>query len=155
MHGCLTSSKCVSKCVLRVGFGAALFLFGVAHYMDFQAFAPMVTGGFTGVLASLAGLWAYILPLLMIVGGGLFVAGYRMDIAAWCGGVALLSIIIGMMLKDILGTVTMGEVAPAVQNALLWLLVYLFAVKSHCCGCGSGCGTGAEMQEQSHGGGCC
>jgi hypothetical protein len=78
-----------------------------------------------------------------------------MDIAAWCGGVALLSIIIGMMLKDILGTVTMGEVAPAVQNALLWLLVYFFAVKSHCCSGGSGCGTGAEMQGQSHGGGCC
>lgn len=132
---CPTSPKCVSRYLLKVGFGGALLLFGIAHYLNFQGFSGDVTGGFTGVLAGLATLWAYVLPALMIVGGALLIANYRLDIAAWCGGLALASIAIGMSLKAVLGTSGLGEVAPAVHWALVWLLVYLFAIK--CCGCAS------------------
>lgn len=137
---CPTSPKCIAKCLFKIGFGGSLALVGVAHFKDMQGFSDMVAGGFTGVLANLAGLWAYILPLLMIVGGALLVVGYRLDIAAWAAGVALVSIALGMALKAILGTLPLGEVMPAVQNALLWSLLYLFVVK--CGGCCKEGGTG-------------
>ena len=122
---------------LRVAFGVSLALFGIAHYLDVQGFAGMTAGGFTGVLASLATLWAYVLPLLMIVGGALVVVGYRPDIAAWCAGVALASIAIGMSLKMTLGAADAATAGGAIQSVMLWLLVYLFAIKGLACGCGA------------------
>lgn len=131
---CPTSPKCVSRCLLKIAFGGALALFGLAHYLDMQGFVAMVTGGFTGVLFALAKLWAYILPALMIIGGALLIANYRLDVAAWCAGIALASIAIGMPLKAVLGTTGLTvEIGQAVNNALLWLLIYVFVVK--CSGC--------------------
>ena len=150
---CPTSGKCVAKSLLRIGFGATLALYGVEHYMHFSAFAGMTTMGFSGILMSLAQLWAYVLPLLMIVGGVLLVIPYRIDIAAWCGGVALASIAIGMMLKTVLGTAALGDVGMGVNNALIWLLIYLFAVKGASCCCGGA--KGAPAGVCTPGKGCC
>ncbi len=134
---CPKSPKCVAKSLLRIGFGATLALYGVAHYLDLQGFVGMTASGFSGVLGSLAQLWAYVLPLLMIVGGGFLVVPYRTDIAAWCAGVALASIAIGMTLKVVLGNESLVNVGAFVNNALIWLLIYFFAVKSASC-CQSG-----------------
>jgi len=139
--------------MLRIGFGVTLALYGAAHYKDFTAFSGMTTAGFTGVLASLATLWAYVLPLLMIVGGLSLAIPYRRDIGAWCGGVALASIAIGMSLKAVLGTQTLMDVGGTVSNTLVWLLIYLFAVKSGSCCCGGA--KGAPAGVCTPGGGCC
>ena len=120
------------KLLLRVSFGVALLLVGVAHYQDLSGFKVMVSGGL-GPLAPLGTLWAYIFPLLMIVGGGLIVAGKKSDIAAWCAGIALASIPIGMLLKTVIGGVPLGEMMAAVHNAFLWLLVYVLVVKFCMC----------------------
>jgi uncharacterized membrane protein YphA (DoxX/SURF4 family) len=138
---CPTSPKCIAKLCLRVGFGGALALVGVAHYMDLAGFTGMVSGGL-GALSGIGTLYAYILPALEIVGGVLIVAGQKHDVAAWCAGVALASIAIGMLLKPVLGGVGLGEVMPAANNTLLWLLVYVMVVKC-CMSCGDGsCGGG-------------
>ena len=126
------SPKCIAKLCVRIGFGVALALFGIAHLRTMDGFRVMVSDGL-GPLAGLGTLWAYILPLLQIGGGVLLVANYRLDIAAWCAGIALASIAIGMPLKAVIGGVPLGEVAPAVNTTLLWLLVYLFVVKGLCC----------------------
>ena len=75
---CPTSPKCIAKLLLRVSFGAALLLVGVTHLQNLDGFKGMVSGDL-GRLAPLGTLWAYIYPLLMIVGGGLIVAGKKSD----------------------------------------------------------------------------
>ena len=130
--------KCVAKLALRIAFGGALALVGVNHYMSVGMFAGMVSSSL-GPLSGLGTLWAYVLPALQIAGGVLIVAGYRMDIAAWCAGIALASIIIGSLMRPILGDASLGDpmVMGAVNNTFIWLLVYLMVIKGLCCGtCG-------------------
>jgi uncharacterized membrane protein YphA (DoxX/SURF4 family) len=128
---CPTSPSCAAKLIVRVAFGGALALFGLAHLKTISDFTGMVSQGL-GPLSGLGTLWAYVLPVLMIVGGVLFIVNYRTDIATWAAGVALASIIVGMPLKSVVGNVPLGEVGPGVNNAFLWLLVYLFVVKCLC-----------------------
>lgn len=123
------SPAAISTVVVNASFGIALALFGLAHFLDMDGFTLMVTGGLDGVAASLAALWAYVLPLLMIVGGVLLVVGHRPDVAAWCAGIALASIAIGMPLKAIIGTAELSVVAPHVHNAFIWLLVFSLVTK--------------------------
>lgn len=151
---CPTSSKCVSKGLLRIAFGATIALYGLSHYLDFTGFSGLTTMGYTGVLFSLAGIWAYVLPALMIVGGVLLVVPYRKDVAAWCIGVALASIAIGMTLKTVLGTLSLADVGEMVNNALLWLLIFVFAVKGGCCGSHAKDGSMGHVCAPG-GGGCC
>jgi len=134
---CPTSPKCIAKLVFRVTFGLSLALVGLIHYMTLDMFTPMVADGL-GPLTGLGTLWAYILPALQIVGGVLLVAEYRTDIGTWAAGVALGSIAVGMLLKSVLGGVALPEVMGAVNNTLLWLLVYVLVVK--CCLCKGGDG---------------
>ncbi|HLD08397.1 MAG TPA: hypothetical protein VJB60_05020 [Candidatus Peribacterales bacterium] len=150
------SPKCAAKILLRVSFGVALALVGVNHYMTISTFAPFVAGGL-GPIDGLGTLWAYILPALMIVGGALLAAGYREDIGVYASGVALASIVIGMLLKPVFGDpASLGTVMPAVNDAFLWLLVYFFVVKS--CLCSGSCKEGG-MAMGGHGNqqscGCC
>ena len=124
-----------AEMVVSVTFGVILAMFGFAHYMDIEMFKQMTMFGFVegGVMASLAGLWAYILPFLMIVGGLLIAVGYRYDIALWVSGVALASIAIGMTSKAIIGTMELKDAAPHVQAIFIWLLMYAFVAKSERC----------------------
>lgn len=139
------SPKCIAKLILRISFGGALLLVGVTHLQNVGEFKGMVSGGL-GPLAPLGNLWAYILPLLQIVGGGLIVAGKRADIAVWCAGIALASIIIGSLLRPIFGGIPLGDpmAMGAANNTFIWLIVYFLVVKSMCCGsCDSHGGQGA------------
>lgn len=136
------------KKTVIVSFGLSLLLVGVAHYMTLSDFMGMVSGGL-GALTILGTIWAYVLPALMIVGGALFVVGMRADIAAWCTGVALGSIPVGMLLKSVLGGVALGEMMPFAINAFIWMIMYIFVVKfCCCCGCkGGSCESGAMMKK--------
>lgn len=124
-----------------MSFGGALLLVGVAHYQGFAGFKGMVSGGL-GPLAPLGTLWAYIFPLLMIVGGGLILAGKKSNIAAWCAGIALASIPVGMLLKTVIGGMPLEQMMGAVHMAFLWLLVYVLVVKF--CMCCDKCEPGTD-----------
>lgn len=129
---CPTCPKSVACCLIRVSFGLAVALVGLTHYMDIQGFTGMVSMGL-GPLSGLGTLWAYILPGLMVVGGVLLAAGAYHHVASWCVGLALGSIIVGMPLKSVIGGVPLGDVIPAVNNTLIWLLVYGLTIKMACC----------------------
>ncbi|MCB9808412.1 hypothetical protein H6770_04120 [Candidatus Peribacteria bacterium] len=133
----MKNPKTAMKMVTIVSFGLSLLLVGVAHYMTIGDFVMMVSDSL-GPLSMLGTIWAYILPGLMIVGGALFVVGMYKHIAAWCSGIALGSIPVGMLLKPVLGNAGLGEVMPFAINAFVWLLVYVFVVKMCCC-CGGSC----------------
>lgn len=133
------------KKVLVVSFGLSLLLVGVAHYMTMSGFMGMATDGL-GALTILGTIWAYVLPALMIVGGGLLVVGMRPDIAAWASGIALGSIPVGMLLKPVLGGVALAEVMPHAINAFVWLIVYVFVIKFISC-CGHCSKDGGEMKK--------
>lgn len=129
---CNLSSKCAAGFVLRVSFGLSLLFVGVAHYMGQAGFSAMVIGGL-GPLEPVGAIWAYLLPALQIVGGGLFVIGKYDHIAAWAAGLALGSIPAGMLMKSVLTGVALPDVMGAANNAFIWLLVYAVVVKFGCC----------------------
>ena len=108
--------------------------------MTVGMFKGMVAEGL-GPLSSLGTLWAFILPILQIVGGGLVAIGMYMEIGAWAAGIALGSIPVGMLAKPILsgGQVGLGDAMPAAMNALLWLFLLVFIAKWSCCCKGGSC----------------
>jgi hypothetical protein len=126
---------------LRVSFGLSLLFVGIAHYMTMGSFVGMVSGGL-GALSMLGTLWAYILPGLMIVGGGLLAINMHREIATWAAGLALASIPAGMLLKPLLGPAALPEVMPMAINAFIWLIIYMLVIKcsSGCCSSGGGGG---------------
>jgi uncharacterized membrane protein YphA (DoxX/SURF4 family) len=126
--------------LLRLSFGLSLLLVGVAHYMGLQGFTLMVSDGL-GPLTPLGMLAAYILPALMIVGGGLLVLGMYTDVAVWASGIALAVIPVGVLLKPVLSGVSLADIMPAVINTYIWLLVWAFVVK-----CTHTCGPSCEMK---------
>lgn len=141
----LKSPKGIAGLALRLSFGLSILFLGISHYMTINAYTAMV-GSDLGPLAPVGELWGYILPGLLIVGGVLMVAGMYCDIAAWAAGIGLGSIPAGLFLKTVVGGADTAVVMPMAQWALVFLLIYWFAVKSCCCGscsggsCGS-CGT--------------
>lgn len=114
---------------LRLSFGLSLLLVGVSHYMTLDMFVSMTADGL-GPLAFLGQIWAYVLPALMIVGGALLAIGMFEGLGAWAAGIALGSIPVGVLLKPVLGGVSLGDVMPLAVNAFLWLLVYAIVVGS-------------------------
>ena len=133
---CPKSPKCIVALCLRVSFGLSLAFVGVAHYLSISVFKSMVSDGL-GAISLLGSLWAYILPGLMIVGGALLVADKRRDIEAWASSVALGSIPAGMLLKSVIGGVSLADTMPAAINAFVWILIYGLVLKMSCCGSGA------------------
>ena len=136
----LQSSKGVAGTLLRISFGLALLLHGIALYKGFSGFSGTVSSGL-GPVAPLGMLWSYVLPGLMIVGGALLVVNKYRLYAAWAAGLALGSIPAGMLLKPLLSGESIGTMESA-NMAFVWLLVYVFAVKSGSC-CGGACQGGS------------
>jgi hypothetical protein len=124
--------KCVAGWLIRLSFGLSLLFVGLAHYMEIEAFAPMVGQGL-GPLGNLGELWAYIFPGLMVVGGVLLVLGQYLEVAVWTSGLALAAIPAGLTLKALFGEVALPDLMPGVINAFIWLLVFGCVVKCCCC----------------------
>lgn len=135
------SPKGAACLALRLSFSLALLFHGIALLKGLGDFTGMVSSGL-GPLSPLGMLWAYVLPVLMIVGGALLAVGKYTLYGAWAAGLALASIAPGMLLKPILSDTSGGEAMASANMAFMWLLVYYFAVKcASCCGNGSGsCG---------------
>lgn len=132
--------------VLRVGFGLALLLMGVAHYAQINTYVGFVSGDL-GALEPLGKLWAYVLPALLIAGGASFILGLYTAYGSVCIAVALASIPAGLILKTVLsGKPTDMQ---GVMSAFLWMLVFFPIMKKADCGwpgthshgdCGGCCG---------------
>lgn len=135
MHHSSTHPTSVAKSVVRIGFGIALALVGVAHYMDAATFAEAVGRGL-GALEQAGMVWGYLLPGLMIVGGVLIALGFFPAVGTFVAGVALLSIPAGLMLKSVLSGLSLNDTMPPAMNAIVWILFYVAAVRGfghQCC----------------------
>ena len=135
------SPKGIIGMLLRISFCLSLIFVGLAHYMQIDAFKGMVATGL-GPVAPLGMLWAYVMPGLLIVGGFLMLIGQYVDIGVWAAGIGVASIPAGMLLKSVVGGVSLAETMPAAINAFIWLLVFVWVVKCGLC-CGSSCSTGS------------
>lgn len=131
--GSWSSTKDVSRLLLRVFFGLSLIFVGLAHYKTIVDFASFVGEGL-GPLTPVGVAWGYILPGLMILGGAMFVIGKWPIVGVWAAGLALGSIPAGVLLKSVITDMTLGDTMPGAINAFTWLIVYMFAVKAFC-GC--------------------
>lgn len=136
-------SKGIARLFVRIGFGLALAFAGLAHYQD-PTYAESVGRGL-GVLEPLGMVWGYILPGLMIIGGLLLAFGIYMHIAAYLSSIALASIPAGLMLKSAISGISLNDTMPPTMNALVWILVLMFAVKGSCgSSCAAACACGPE-----------
>jgi hypothetical protein len=111
--------------------------FGVNHYRNFEGFMAMAKGAFPTVpaLAMIAGLLAYIVPALMIVGGLLFAIKQQACISKVCIVAALSGIIGWAGVALMVGPAEIGASAmPAVQFAAIVFLLYFKVKKMGCCG---------------------
>ncbi len=121
------STSAVLGGILRVSVGGSLLLMGISEYRDFAPFVANVTDGL-GWLATVGMIWAYLLPALMIFGGGLLAVGRYSCIAAWTGGLALGSIPLGLMLKTLMTGSPLPTIIDAATPALLWIVVFVMAM---------------------------
>lgn len=121
------SAPAVLSLVLRVSVGGSLLLMGISEYRDFAPFVANVTDGL-GWLATAGTIWAYLLPALIIFGGGLLAVGRYPFIVAWTGGVALGSIPLGLMLKTLMTGSPLPTIIDAATPALLWIIVFMMAM---------------------------
>lgn len=127
-----TTAKGIATLLARIAFGATLLLVGIAQYQTFSAFQGMVTEGL-GALELLGILWAYILPGLMILGGGLLMLGLFLPVGAALAGVALASIPVGLVLKSVLTAVPLPTVMPMIIDALIFLVVLVLVARTGAC----------------------
>ncbi len=122
----------------RVAFGLILVAFGVSHYKDVAGFSAYSSGALAPVpaLASVAGILAYIVPALMIVGGVLFAVKQLGCVSKTCILASLSGIIGWASLAVLVGDPsTAGSTfMPMIQNASLLLVLYWVVKKMSCCG---------------------
>ncbi|MEI8230097.1 MAG: hypothetical protein WCG83_03075 [Candidatus Peregrinibacteria bacterium] len=123
------SSFIIAARLLRICFGLSLVLIGFAFYLNFAVFQGMVSEDL-GFLSLFGTIWAYILPGLMIIGGGLLMSGMYMEMASWIAGMALSSLPVGLLLKCVVSGIPVHSIMVTVDEALLWLFIFCFVVKS-------------------------
>lgn len=126
-NGSLSHPMAAAKLVVRIGFGVALALVGVAHYMDAATFAEAVGRGL-GQIEPIGMIWGYVLPALMIVGGVFIACGFLPAVGTLLAGIALVSIPAGLMLKSVLSGLSLNDSMPPAMNAIVWILYYVAAV---------------------------
>jgi hypothetical protein len=148
MHGCSSTPNGIARLLCRIAFGLSIAIIGIAHYQNFPGFSVMVTDGFDsgsplGFVYYLARGWAYVMPALLIFGGGLMAINRLPKIAAWMSGLALASIPVGMLLKMVTAGVGLDDTMPAAMISLIWIIAFLQVTKGmgeDCGGCGAGGG---------------
>ncbi len=130
----------------RIGFGLVLVGYGLNHYRNLSGFVEMSKGVFPGVpvVGTVAGLLAYIVPALMIVGGALFAVRQLGCISKTCILAALGGILGWAGLAVLVGDGNAaGSMMPLLQNASVLLILYYIIKKMSCCGSSCACPPGA------------
>jgi uncharacterized membrane protein YphA (DoxX/SURF4 family) len=137
------STSCAAACpckyapwLPRIAFGLILLSYGVNHYRNFEGFSGMAKGVFQiPEISSIAGLLAYIVPALMIIGGALFAIKQLCCISKICILASLSGIIAWASVAVMLGDGnTGGDAMPMIQNAVILILFYVLIQKMSCCG---------------------
>jgi len=117
------STSETSSFVLRVSVGITMVLIGISAYRDFAPFVANVTDGL-GFISSLATVWAFLLPALLIFGGGLLAIGRYGYIAALTGGLALASVPVGLMLKNTITGIPLPDMMVAAYPSMVWIIAF-------------------------------
>lgn len=118
-----------SNLVLRITMGLTMVLIGISAYRDFAPFVANVTDGLS-VLSAFGTVWSYLLPALLIFGGGMLAIGRYSYIAALSGGVALGSVPIGLMLKNIMSGAPLPDMMGAAYPTIVWLIAFYLALNT-------------------------
>ncbi len=121
------STTQVSSIALRVPLGLTMVMIGISAYRDFAPFVANVTEGLAWASA-FGTVWAYFLPALLIFGGGMLAVGRYSYVAALTGGVALGSIPLGLMLKNIMSGVPLPDMMAAAYPSILWMMAFYLAL---------------------------
>lgn len=104
-----------------------MIIVGISEYRDFAPFSANVTDGLGG-FAVFGTLWAYLLPGLLILGGGMLVVGRYAFVAAWVGGIALGSVPTGLLLKTLMTGLPLPAMLKEVYPALIWIIAFYLAL---------------------------
>lgn len=121
------STSVTSSLILRVPVGITMVLIGISAYRDFAPFVANVTDGL-GFISVFATIWAFILPALLVFGGGLLVIGRYGYIAALTGGVALASVPIGLLLKNTITGAALPDMMGAAYPSMVWIIAFYLAL---------------------------
>lgn len=116
-----------SNLILRVPLGITMVLIGASAYRDFAPFVANVTDGL-GWANSVGYVWAFVLPALLIFGGAMLAVGRYSYIAAITGGIALGSVPIGLILKNIITGVPLPDMMAASYPTLVWIIAFYLAL---------------------------
>lgn len=132
----------------RIAFGLVLVGYGVNHYRTIGGFVGMAKGVFptSALLGGIAGILAYIVPALMIVGGLLFAVRQLCCLSKTCILASLGGIIGWAGLAVLVGDGNAaGAMMPMIQNASVLLILYYMIKKASCSKmpCTGACSTGS------------
>ena len=116
----------VAALLLRISFGVSLLFVGISHLTDIESFQLVVSDGLD-MFGFLASVYAYIHPLLLIFGGGLFVSGRFPTLSALVAGIPLCVIPMGMLFKTLFG-LDLPDMMAAAINAWIWLIMYVIVI---------------------------
>lgn len=121
------STSDVSSLVLRIPLGICMVMIGTSAYRDLAPFLASVTDGL-GWASAFGTVWGFILPALLIFGGGMLAIGRYSYVAALTGGLALGSIPVGLILKNIITGIPLPDMMAASYPAIVWLVAFYLAV---------------------------
>lgn len=123
------SASETSNLVLRVPLGISMVMIGASAYRDFAPFVANVTDGL-GWASSFGYVWAFILPALLLFGGGMLAIGRYSYVAALTGGVALGSVPMGLILKNIVTGVPLPDMMSASYPTIVWMVAFYLALNT-------------------------
>jgi len=123
----LKSAPFISNAVLRIALGVTMVMIGISAYRDLAPFLANVTDGLMGWTSRIAYLWGFILPALLIFGGGLLAIGRYQFLAAWTGGLAIGSVPIGIVLKTIMTGLPLPDAMAAIYPSIVWIIAFVLA----------------------------
>jgi len=123
------SASETSNLVLRVPLGISMVMIGASAYRDFAPFVANVTDGL-GWASSFGYVWAFILPALLLFGGGMLAIGRYSYVAALTGGVALGSVPMGLILKNIVTGVPLPDMMSASYPTIVWMIAFYLALNT-------------------------
>ncbi len=118
-----------SSLILRVSLGLTMVLIGISAYRDFAPFTANVTDGL-GVFSAFGTVWAFLLPALLIFGGGFLAIGRYQYIAAITGGIGLGSVPVGLMLKNIMSGTPLPDMMAAAYPTIVWMIAFYLALNT-------------------------
>ena len=121
------STSQVSSLALRVPLGLTMVMIGISAYRDFAPFVANVTDGL-GWASGIGYVYSFFLPALLIFGGGLLAIGRYSYIAGIVGGIALGSIPLGLLLKNILTGIPLPDMMAAGYPSIVWLVAFYLAL---------------------------